>query len=103
MKLSPAGLRKKMAAYPAFDRAVWEACLLIPAGETRPYKWIAEKIGRPKASRAVAQALGRNPFAPQVPCHRVVRSDGTLGGYSGPGGAAKKLRMLKAEGCPPPR
>lgn len=90
-------LELRMAAYPEFYRTVWLACLEIPAGETRSYKWLAARIGRPKAARAVALALKRNPFAPQVPCHRVIRSDGSLGGYSGPGGAAGKARLLRAE------
>jgi methylated-DNA-[protein]-cysteine S-methyltransferase len=90
-------LSSKMAAYPDFYRRVWLACMEIPAGETRSYKWLAARIGRPKAARAVALALKRNPFAPLVPCHRVIRSDGSLGGYSGPGGAAGKARLLGAE------
>jgi methylated-DNA-[protein]-cysteine S-methyltransferase len=90
-------LINKSAGRGAFDRAVWLACLEIPRGQTRTYKWLAEKIGRPQAARAVAQALARNPFAPDVPCHRVVRSDGLPGGYSGPGGAAGKVRLLEDE------
>ncbi len=90
-------LERKMSAYPEFYRAVWLACMEIPAGETRSYKWLAERIGRPGAARAVALALKRNPFAPQVPCHRVIRSDGSLGGYSGPGGAAGKAGLLRRE------
>ena len=88
-----------MRPYPVFYREVWLACLEIKAGETRSYKQLAERIGRPRAARAVALALKRNPFAPLVPCHRVVRSDGTLGGYSGPGGAAAKKRLLREEGA----
>jgi len=91
-------LLEKMKPYPEFYRKVWLACLEIPAGEARSYKWLAGRIGRPRAARAVALALKRNPFAPQVPCHRVVRSDGSLGGYSGPGGAAAKARLLRKEG-----
>ena len=90
-------LVRRMAPYPEFYRAVWLACLEIKPGETRPYKWLDQRIGRPRAARAVALALKRNPFAPFVPCHRVVRSDGGLGGYSGPGGTAAKRRMLRAE------
>lgn len=90
-------LLKKIKNYPEFYRAVWLACLKIKAGETRSYKWLARRIGRPRAARAVALALKRNPFAPLVPCHRVIRSDGTAGGYSGPGGAAAKKRLLRAE------
>lgn len=89
----------KMKPYPEFYRKVWLACLGIKAGETRSYQWVARRIGRPRAARAVALALKRNPFAPLVPCHRVVRSDGSIGGYSGPGGAAAKVRMLREEGA----
>lgn len=90
---------KKMKEYTPFQQAVWKACMRIPAGQTRSYKWIAEKIGRPGAVRAVGSALGSNPFAPAVPCHRVIRSDGTPGGFSGPGGLAAKLKLLKKEGA----
>lgn len=88
---------KKMKGYTPFQQAVWKACMSIPAGQTRSYKWIAEKIGRPGATRAVGSALGRNPFAPGVPCHRVIKSDGTLGGFSAPGGLKAKERLLKKE------
>lgn len=87
----------KMRKYPDFYRKVWLAAMSIPEGETRSYKWIAEKIGRPKAARAAALALKRNPFAPEVPCHRVIRSDGSPGGYSAKGGIRKKLQMLAEE------
>lgn len=83
--------------YPQFYQDVWRACARIPAGEVRTYGWIAEQIGRPRAARAVGQALAANPFAPTIPCHRVVRSDGGLGGYSGPGGRARKARLLQLE------
>jgi len=78
-----------------FDKKVWTECLEIPEGEVRTYKWIAERIGHPGAYRAVGNSLGRNPFAPEVPCHRVIRSDGTPGGYSG--GIEKKLKLLQKE------
>lgn len=87
----------EMKKYTPFQRAVWKACMSIPKGETRSYKWIAEKIGRPGAVRAVGGALGRNPFAPVVPCHRVIRADGGLGGFSAPGGVETKLRLLQKE------
>jgi len=76
----------------------WEACLNIPAGQTRSYAELAAAIGRPKAARAVALALKHNPFAPFVPCHRVICSDGSLGGYSGPGGINAKMKLLMSEG-----
>jgi O-6-methylguanine DNA methyltransferase len=89
---------ERMKAYTPFQQAVWRACMRIPAGQTRSYKWIAEQIGRPGAVRAVGSALGKNPFAPEVPCHRVIKSDGGLGGFSVAGGPAAKLRLLKKEG-----
>ena len=79
-----------------FEWKVLKATLKIPLGQTRSYQWIAKEIGRPKAVRAVGSALGKNPFAPLVPCHRVIRSDGVLGHYSG--GKNKKVELLKLEG-----
>ena len=87
----------KMKAYTPFRQAVWRACMRIPAGQTRSYKWIAEQIGKPGAVRAVGSALGKNPFAPIVPCHRVIKSDGTMGGFSAPGGVKAKIKLLKKE------
>lgn len=78
-----------------FEKEVYRAILDIPLGETRSYRWVAEKIGRPKAFRAVGNALNRNPFAPAVPCHRVIRSDGATGGFAG--GSGKKRRLLARE------
>ena len=66
-----------------FQRKVWEAARAIPYGETRTYEWLAQRIGKPKAVRAVGQALKRNPFPIIVPCHRVVGKDGSLTGFSG--------------------
>ena len=66
-------------------------------GETRTYKEIAIAIGHPLAVRAVANACGKNPYPIKIPCHRVIRSDGKLGGYSAPGGIAAKRRLLKEE------
>ncbi|MHB9154417.1 MAG: methylated-DNA--[protein]-cysteine S-methyltransferase [Endomicrobiales bacterium] len=93
----PLSIMRKMTKYPAFYRKVWEACARIPAGKTLSYGELAALIGHPKAARAVGQALARNPFAPVIPCHRVIRSDGKMGGYSAPGGIRKKLRMLAKE------
>ncbi len=81
-----------------FQKKVWKALCKIPKGKTVTYAELAQKIGKPKAVRAVGTAVGKNPFAPEVPCHRVVRSDGTLGGYSGKGGVATKIKLLKTEG-----
>ena len=89
-----------MKSYTPFQQAVWRACMKIPKGQTHSYKWIAEKIGKPGAARAVGSALGKNPFAPVVPCHRVIKSDGTIGGFSAPGGLAVKLRLLQKEKVP---
>ncbi|MFL5779353.1 MAG: methylated-DNA--[protein]-cysteine S-methyltransferase [Chloroflexota bacterium] len=80
-----------------FERDVWQKALEIPRGEVRPYGWIAAEIGHPKAVRAVGTALGHNPVPLIVPCHRVVRSDGTIGQYS-LGGPANKRRLLASEG-----
>ncbi len=90
----PAPLREKLKTFPPFYQAVWRACAEIPAGETRTYGWIAKRIGKPQAARAVGRALGANPFAPDIPCHRVVGADGKMTGYSGRGGVAAKRRML---------
>lgn len=88
---------EKMKTYTPFQQAVWKACMTIPAGQTRSYGWIAKKIGKPGAARAVGSALGKNPFAPVVPCHRVIKSDGGLGGFSAPGGLKTKIKLLKKE------
>ena len=84
----------------AFEQAVWLKALEIPRGEVRPYGWVAAEIGRPKAVRAVGTALGHNPVPLIVPCHRVVRSDGTIGQYS-LGGPGNKRTILAAEGLDP--
>jgi O-6-methylguanine DNA methyltransferase len=84
----------------AFEVAVWTKALEIPRGEVRPYGWIAAEIGRPKAVRAVGTALGHNPVPLIVPCHRVVRTDGTIGQYS-LGGPGNKRTILAAEGLDP--
>ncbi len=92
-------LKKIDATYATpFQKKVWVTLCRIPKGKTVTYAQLAHAIGKPKAVRAVANAVGANPFAPKVPCHRVVRSDGKLGGYSGRGGVATKVRLLKSEG-----
>jgi O-6-methylguanine DNA methyltransferase len=83
-----------------FERDVWAKALEIPRGEVRPYGWIAAEIGRPRAVRAVGTALGHNPVPLIVPCHRVVRTDGTIGQYS-LGGPANKRTILATEGLDP--
>lgn len=81
-----------------FQLLVWNALKEIPRGEVRTYKQLAAEIGRPRSIRAVANACGKNPHIVKIPCHRVIRSDGRLGGYSGPGGIEEKRRLLKQEG-----
>ena len=82
----------------AFQTDVWNQIKKIPKGETMSYKDIAIAIGRPKASRAVANACGKNPNPIIVPCHRVIASDGSIGGYTGNGGIKTKRQLLKKEG-----
>ncbi len=80
-----------------FQRRVWDEIRKIPSGETKTYKEIAESIGNHRSSRAVANACAANPSPISVPCHRVIRSDGTIGGYSGPGGTSGKSVLLAVE------
>jgi O-6-methylguanine DNA methyltransferase len=89
-----------LRGHTAFEQDVWHKALEIPRGEVRPYGWVAAEIGRPKAVRAVGTALGHNPVPLIVPCHRVVRSDGTIGQYS-LGGPGNKRTILAAEGLDP--
>ena len=81
-----------------FQIKVWQEINKIPKGSVKTYKEIAYLIGRPKSSRAVANACGKNPCVPLIPCHRVIRSDGHLGGYSGRGGIEEKKKLLINEG-----
>ena len=87
----------KKIAGTVFQKKVWEQLKKIPIGKTKSYKEIALAIGHPNSSRAVANACGKNPRPIEIPCHRVIRSDGLVGGYSGPGGAQAKTRLLKKE------
>ena len=80
-----------------FQKMVWAELKKIPFGEIRTYKEIAVAIGKPKAARAVANACGKNPYPIIIPCHRVVRSDGTIGGYTGDGGVEKIRQLLRQE------
>lgn len=84
-----------------FHRRVYAITRRIPPGQTRTYGAIAEELGNKTLARAVGQALGANPFAPVVPCHRVLGAKGWQGGFSAPGGVAKKLRMLAIKGALP--
>ena len=80
-----------------FQIKVWNYLKKIPKGKLRTYSQVAKAINKPLAVRAVANAIGKNPFPPIIPCHRVVRSDGSLGGYSGKGGITTKKVLLKKE------
>lgn len=85
-----------MAGTP-FQNRVWEEIKKIPSGQTRTYKEIAVSIGNSRSSRAVANACAANPNPIIVPCHRVIRSDGSYGGYSGPGGTSGKSALISSE------
>ncbi len=78
-----------------FQIKVWNYLKKIPKGKLRTYSQVAKAINKPLAVRAVANAIGKNPFPPMIPCHRVVRSDGSLGGYSGKGGITTKKDLIK--------
>ena len=82
-----------------FQQAVWQATQDIPYGETRSYGWVAQQIGRPRAARAVGQALGANPTPIIVPCHRVIAADGGLGGFGGNLDMKRRLLALERGGA----
>ena len=88
-----------MEGVPEFHRRVYEVARTIPPGKTLSYGDIAARLGSPRAARAVGQALGRNPFAIVVPCHRVLGAGGKIGGFSAQGGIDTKRRMLALEGA----
>ena len=79
-----------------FSEKVYKFTSLVPRGKVATYSALAAAIGSPRAVRAVGNALNKNPFAPKVPCHRIIRSSGEIGGFAG--GCAKKTRLLKIEG-----
>jgi len=81
-----------------FQIKTWSYLRKIPKGTVKTYSQVANAIGKPSAIRAVASAIGKNPYPPKIPCHRVIRSDGSLGGYSGKGGIKTKKMLLKKEG-----
>ena len=83
-----------------FEKKVWNYLKTIAKGEIKTYKQVAIAIKSPRSARAVANACGKNPYAPKIPCHRVIRSDGGLGGYSGRGGIKQKLKLLRSEKAP---
>ena len=81
-----------------FQKMVWNEIKKIPKGKTITYKELAINVGKPKAYRAVANACAKNPLIEIIPCHRVIRSDGKMGGYMGRKGIKRKIRLLKSEG-----
>ena len=81
-----------------FQLKVWNTLKKIPSGEVWTYTQLAQFIGHPSSPRAVANACGANPYPIVIPCHRVIRSDGSIGGYSGEGGVETKRRLLSEEG-----
>ena len=80
-----------------FQILVWKEIKKIPKGEVRTYKELAILISRPRSARSVANACGKNPLPLKIPCHRVIGSNGYIGGYSGKGGVKKKIELLKLE------
>ncbi|MFC1501212.1 methylated-DNA--[protein]-cysteine S-methyltransferase [Elusimicrobiota bacterium] len=93
----PKNIKEKILQYPKFARQVWLECFNIPKGTTISYKELAIRIGHAKSARAVGSVLRKNPFAPIIPCHRVIKSDGTIGKYSAKGGVKEKLRLINCE------
>tara|TARA_B100001057_G_C22489695_1_gene809753 strand:- start:324 stop:611 length:288 start_codon:yes stop_codon:yes gene_type:complete len=81
-----------------FQKRVWSEIRKIPKGKTITYKELAEKIGKPNAYRAVANACAQNPSLITIPCHRVIRGDGKMGGYMGKKGSERKKALLRKEG-----
>lgn len=92
------GMRLDLSSATPFQRKAYQRMLAIPFGRVRTYRWLAEKIGNPRALRAVGNANGKNQWPLVVPCHRIVGSDGRLTGFSAPGGLDLKAKLLKLEG-----
>ena len=80
-----------------FQIKVWNYLIKIPTGKVRTYLQVAKALGKPKSARAVANAVAKNPNPPKIPCHRVIRSDGQIGGYSAAGGIVRKIKLLRKE------
>lgn len=91
------GSRIDLRDYSNFEQAVYKALMAIPYGRVRTYRWVAQKAGSPRASRAVGNALAKNPLPIIIPCHRVIKSDGSLGNFSAIGGPKLKEKLLKLE------
>ena len=89
--------KSALAKLTPFQRSVLLECARIPRGQTVTYAQLARRIGKPRAARAVGNALAINPLAPLIPCHRVVKGDGSLGGYSAKGGKKAKKKLLARE------
>jgi len=92
-------VRLDLSDVPPFRRKVLEQCRRIPYGKTASYQDLARAAGNVNAARAVGSAMAHNPLPLVVPCHRVLRADGSIGGFSSPSGVAEKKRMLRLEGC----
>ena len=90
-------INKKKCLGTKFQLSVWNQIAKITPGTTKTYSEIANLLGKPKSARAVANACGKNPYPGPIPCHRVIRSDGSLGGYSGVGGIKTKQKLLEKE------
>jgi methylated-DNA-[protein]-cysteine S-methyltransferase len=101
-KADLSGIDLELEATTDFEDKVYAAARRIPCGEVRTYGEIAAEIGEPGAARAVGAALGRNPVPIVIPCHRILGSGGKSGGFSAPGGAVTKFRMLEIEGAKRP-
>ena len=90
-------INKRICFGTKFQLAVWTEIANITTGTTKTYSELATLVGKPKSARAVANACGKNPYPGPIPCHRVIRSDGSLGGYSGLGGIKTKRKLLEQE------
>ena len=90
-------MTKKELIGTEFQKKVWNEIKKIPKGNTLTYKELAKKIDKPRAYRAVANACGKNPYPIRIPCHRVIGSNGKIGGYSAKGGIDKKISLLRDE------
>ena len=86
---------KKVRKFTEFEKKVYRCVMKIPLGQVRSYKWVAGKIGRPKSVRSVGSALKKNPFTLLIPCHRIVKSNGDIGGYSS--GKKIKRKLINLE------
>lgn len=86
----------KSNEFTGFEKKVYRIVALVPRGSVCSYKWVADKAGRPRSCRAVGNALNKNRYPSVIPCHRIIKSDGSIGGYAG--GAELKKKLLRSEG-----